>query len=115
MENFFYNDNFFSDIDTLMCYLDLDDEQSIIALENDWYIQVGLTTPRPIIQYNSYMLTGLVQDDDLSEDQEELETLRKILEKEINFDKINKLVPELCYLNGKTEMITKEYLLEYIK
>lgn len=123
MENFFIEENFFMDLDSLISHLDLDDDKSIEELEDDWSTEAELSNLEPIFQFNEKFLIDLIMEntdkwaDRWPEDDEDITAIqvRKAVKENINLTKLNEDLPKLYYPTGQFEEITKQDLLEYIK
>lgn len=117
MENFFFNGEFCHDFDSLIMKLTCDPEE----LPEDWQATIELTDHEHMMQFDSDTVVDLLVDhvtdsDRTSEDGDEVETVEKILKEKFNFDftEINAKMPKLHYVNGKTEVVTKADLIEFI-
>jgi len=120
MENFFYNENFCSDIESLMSDLDLDEDE-IQDLEDDWHVTCEETTLEKIfVIKKDFAVNAIMNQTETWEDRfpEECDDLFKriesAIEQSIDIEKMNNLLPELYYPNGKMFKITKKDLLDYI-
>ncbi|HWY09702.1 MAG TPA: hypothetical protein VN026_00180 [Bacteroidia bacterium] len=111
-ENFLYNDEFYTDLDQLIDYVE-DNECKIEDLEDDWEIEVELTAKEGIVKLDAKWITDKIDDERLSEDGDEIERATKILNKYVDFNLINELMPKLFYPSGEKVVLTKEDLLEY--
>lgn len=115
MENFFYNDEFYSDLDWLMDVLEID-ETSVHDLEDDWEIECYESTLEPLFRLDYEWIIDHIDEERWTEDAEESIKVKKILEKHINFDAINDEMPKLYYGNERKKFtITKADLIEYFK
>lgn len=116
MENFFYEDNFCSDINDLAQIFDID-EDNINELKDDWEVKVELSDLEPIFNVDAenlcQMLAGC-NEDRLSEDFDEESRVLMALKESIDFDKLKELLPKLYYPNGKFETITKSDLVSWL-
>lgn len=117
MENFFYNENFFSDLSELVDHLDID-ENSISELPEDWSITCEETTLEKVFvipkQFAVNAIVGLTEnwDDRLPGESESLHKQIEIaISDAIDIDKLNNGLPSLYYPNGKKFKITKSDLL----
>ena len=117
MENFFYNDNFYSDLDSFI-HENFDDEGEISELEdNKEYLCKG-STLEPIIPLSAKWIVNRIDDERFSENNndQECEKIISILDSNIDYEKINSLIPKLYYENTKDKFtITKQDLLNAIK
>ena len=111
MENFFYNDRFHMDFDTLIEDVEDNEDCEIKDLPDIWSISVELTKLEPVHKFGLRdidILIDNVYEDRLTEEGEELGTIRKILIENINFEKINSAIPTLYYPTGQF----KNYILK---
>lgn len=119
MDNFFYNDVFFTDIEDVMNYLDLD-EENIHQLPEDWQIECELTTEQPVFQLTHQMVVNAVYDatdryeDRVPEDETHFDKkVKDAIVKGIDIEKINNALPKYHYANGEKAFLTKKDLIEY--
>ncbi len=115
MENFFYEDNFCSDIDDFAKIFDID-EDNVNELKDDWAVKIELSDLEPIFNIDAENLCQLLADaneDRLSEDFDEEEKILKALKETIDFEKLKEALPKLYYPNNKFEIITKADLVEW--
>ena len=118
MENFFNNERFCTDIDSLCSDLDLDDE-SINELPDDWEIEVEMTTlEKMFVIKKEFAVDAIVRQTDKWEDRfpEESDDLFKQIEKAIgdalDIEKLNIGLPSLYYPNGIKAKIKKADLIQ---
>lgn len=122
MENFFYEETFHHDLDSLISGLDLDDDGAINELEENWEIEVEDTTLEKIfILKENFVVDAISESTDRWEDRfpedHDDRTYKKIqdaIKQGVNVEKINDLLPSLYYPNGQKYKITKADLLEYV-
>lgn len=121
MENFFIDDKFHMDLDSLITDLDLDDDGAIEALPEDWSIIAEETELQKIFTLTKEFVVDSIMDatdkweERFPEDVEDLyEKIKKSIGEGIDLDKMNASTPELYYPNGNTFEITKADLLEYV-
>lgn len=126
MENFFYGDKFHLDMSTLIEDLDLDsfddENKEIEALPDDWEIVVEETTiEKMFTMTEAFVVNAIVEETDMWEDRfpEEsddiFDKIKNAIKQSIDIEKLNSLLPELYYANGKKTKITKQDLLDYVK
>lgn len=118
MENFFYNEIFYSDLGELIDYLELEPE----TLEDDWIIVCEKTTLEKIfVMRKEFAVDAIVSQTDTWEDRfpEESDDLFKRIEKAISdaidIDKLNEGLPSLHYANGTKFHITKADIIDWCK
>ena len=115
MENFFFNDIFFSDIYELVEY-ECWEISDIESEPEDYVLNVELSCLEPIITLNSTKITERIDDERFSKNgiDREIDKINKILNEHIDFDKINNKIPKLYYKTGQIHSFTKSDLLEAI-
>jgi hypothetical protein len=116
MENFFYNDNFYSDMESFI-HENFEDESEIAELEDDKLFLCKGSKLEPILKLSAEWIAERIDDDRFSENNSdgEIEEISEILEKNIDYEKINSLMPKLYYENYKDKFtITKQDLLDQI-
>ena len=113
MENFFYDDRFFTDIEDLMTELDINKE-TISDLEDDWEITCEETTLEKIFVIKKEFATDAIVnqtdtwEDRFPEDSDNLfKQIKSAIENAIDIDKLNEGLPSLYYPNGKKFKIKK--------
>ena len=117
MENFFYNETFFSDIGDLVDLFDIN-KKNINELSDDWQVKVELSDLEPIFKIDADILCQLLGDaneERLSEDFNEEENVLKALRGNIDFDKLQEALPKLYYQNAISKTITKADLIALFK
>ncbi len=119
MENFFIDDNFCSDLEDLIRVCDLEDDNAIANLEEDWTCKIELTDLEPIFKVDAKKLCELLCDcneERLGEnfDNRDEEKLIKAITESCDFEKLKELLPKYYYPNRKFETITKADLIEYV-
>ena len=125
MENFFYHDIFHHDMSTLIEDLELadddDDVESIKKLPDDYFIIVqGTTLEKIFTMKEDFVVNAIVEQTDtweerFPEDSDDLfEKIKNAIKQSIDINKMNELLPELHYANGKKIKITKQDLLDYV-
>lgn len=116
MKNFFYGEYFFGDLDDLLFHLDATTKEDIENYPDDFKLEVELGVEEPFVQLSSKYIIDVVADKEeerLSESCDELSKLQEILDGNIDFDKINALIPRLYYAD-RTAVITKQCLLDWL-
>jgi hypothetical protein len=121
MENFFKEEEFCHDLDDVIRICDLEDDGAISELEEDWSIEVEESELQKIFTLKKeFVVNAIIEQTDtweerFPEDSDRLfEEIKKAVEQSIDIEKMNSLLPELYYPNGKKFTITKKELLEYI-
>lgn len=116
MENFFYNDNFYSDMESFI-HENFEDESEIAELDDDKLFLCKGSKLEPILKLSAEWIAERIDDDRFSENNSdgEIQEISEILEKNIDYEKINSLMPKLYYENYKDKFtITKQDLLDQI-
>jgi hypothetical protein len=113
MENFFIEETFHSDLESLIAWMDNTDVEE---LPDNWEQKVELSDLEPIFDVNVDNLCQMLADcneDRLNLDEEEYEekAIKKALSESIDFNKLNSLLPKYYYPNGKFAIITKQDLI----
>lgn len=116
MENFFYNENFYSDIQTLINSIDIEfNVDNANDLKDDWEIRVELTDLEPIFELDADSLCQLLADaneDRLTENFDEEQRVLAALKECIDFEKLKEKLPKLYYPNGKFMSLKKSDLID---
>lgn len=103
----YYNYNHYTDIQALA--EELSDDGSLNEIEND--IEVEETNLEPMFQFDANSITDNLDEERMSEDGDEVDEIRELIKKHVDFTKVNELMPKLWYPNGKKYKITKQQLL----
>jgi hypothetical protein len=110
MENFFYNDKFYSDLGELCDDLDLDDD-AIAALPDDWSIEATESKCEKIANITPQFIAQAIDDVRWPEDSDNVfDKVIKAL-KGIDYAAINAAMPELYYDTEKPFSIEKSDLI----
>jgi hypothetical protein len=116
MENFFYNDKFYRDIEELSEDLDdIQEENDIKELPEDYKIEVYKSSLEQIVYFDIDWFFDNIEIERYSEQRgdEEATQIQKALNSWINFDRLNSEIPQLYYPTREKVFITKEDLLKY--
>lgn len=115
MEYFIYNYHFYSELSECCDYNDWD-RGEIESFPDDFKLEVELSELAPIVQIDAEWITERISEDRFSEDRcdDEVSKIMKILNENIDFEKINALIPKLYYGNRKKHYFTKADLLEAV-
>lgn len=114
-ENFFYGEKFYSDLDELTDDIELYNEEDILALPDDYSLDCKYSRLEPIVTLSVDWIIEKISEDRLTEDGDELEEIGRVLSANIDFDKVNHLIPKLYYESKENFKITKVDLLEWIR
>jgi hypothetical protein len=113
MENFFIDEQFYTDIPALIA--DLEDVES---LPDDWSCTVELAELEPIFNIDIDRLCQWLADENeerLTDNEGEEDAVLEALRACIDFDKLAELLPRYYYPAEKFAKITKKDLLGYEK
>ena len=116
MENFFYKNDFYTDLEDFIEKV-FDDESEIADLDNDKLYLCKGSKLEPILSLSAEWIAERIDDDRFSENNSdgEIEEISEILESNIDYEKINSLMPKLYYENYKDKFtITKQDLLDAV-
>lgn len=113
MTNFFYNDQFYSDIEEFMIDLEID-EESIESMPDVYRCKKA--QEEPLFVLNADWILERIDEDRFSENNNERE-FQKIEEalKLIDFAKVNEKIPKLWYESYEKFEITKADLYEALR
>lgn len=111
MEKFFYDYEFYGDIEDIMFLFDFEDDCSNVP--DDWQIKCMEAKLEPVFQLTADWIYERIDEERFTEDGEEADAVFKLLEG-IDFRAVNEKMPRLYYPNPtKTFFLTKQDLLEY--
>lgn len=113
LDNFIYNDNFYSDISDLIDEME-SDGIDINELPEDYKIVCFNTETQPIEQFDAGWILERMDEERWPEDDDGrfYEKVRKIFNECIDFEKLNSMMPELHYPASSKFFITKNDLIE---
>lgn len=115
MKNFFYNENFYSDIQALINNIHIEfNVDNAKELKEDWQIRVELADLEPIFEVDADILCELLanqNEDRLTENFGEEQDVLAALNECIDFEKLKEKLPKLYYPNGKFMSLKKSDLL----
>jgi hypothetical protein len=115
MENFFYKDDFYRDLESFINE-NFENESEIYELEEDKLFLCLNGKLEPIFELSSEWIISRIDDERFSESNSdnELDKITKVLNG-LDFKKINNLIPKLFYENHKDRFaITKQDLINSI-
>ena len=115
MENFFYSDKFYSDLGELMDDLDLYEDEDVSKLPDDYSLDCKYSELEPIVTLSADWIGERIDEERFTEDGDEIEKIEKILSANIDFEKVNSLMPKLYYESIEKFKITKADMVEWIK
>jgi len=114
MENFFYQGDFYSDLESFIDE-NFPDVSEINELEDDKLFHCKGSKLESIISLSAAWITNRIDDDRFSENDSDSEwnKIKRILENNIDYEKINSLLPKLYYEDYKQSFtISKQDLLD---
>lgn len=121
MENFFYEDNFCSDLEDLMSNFDLYNKEDVEGLPDDWSINVMGTKPEKMFVLKERFFDDLADwlcdsyEERFPEDPDrKIGEIKAALMQCVDINKLNGLIPELHYPADNEFKITKSDLLNFI-
>lgn len=122
MTNFFYGEEFHSDLESLLYSLSLQNSEDVKNLDDDWSLEIQKSKLEKIFTLKKdFILNALLEitytwEERFPEKSDNLfDRIKNAFEQSIDFDNMNSLLPELYYPNGNFERITKNDLIEFIK
>lgn len=123
MENFFYSDTFYRDLEDLCDDISLYELTDVEALPDDWTLKVQESTLEKMFVLTDVMVAeAILQYTDRFEERfpeddngDCLNKLEKAIPQCIDIYKINEAVSSLYYPNGKFTFITKQEIIEFFK
>lgn len=98
IKDFFYDDKFYLKLEDLLNDLGIN-EKNIENLSEDWEIECNESNLETIEKFSSDWIVDRMNEDRFTENGYEIDEIIKILEDNINFEKINNLIPKLYYIN----------------
>jgi len=115
MENFFYDDKFYSDLGELMEDIDLFEKDDVLKLPDDYSLDCKGSKLEPIITLSPEWISERIDDERFSEDGDEIEKVEKALLASVDFEKVNSLLPKLYYVSREKVIITKADMLDWVE
>jgi len=117
MENFFIDENFYSEVEDYLIDLELEKED-VEKLPDDYQVKVNEAELQPIfVLKEQWIVDAICEQTDHFEERfpEEsdkvFEQIKTAIRKSIDVNKLNELLPKLYYPNGKKGILTKQDLL----
>lgn len=117
IENFFEDGNFYTDLEDFIYRVFDGEKEQIEELEDDKLFLCKGSRLEPILSLSAEWIAERIDDERFSENNSdrEIEEISKILESNIDYEKINSLMPKLYYENYKDKFtITKQDLLDAV-
>ena len=109
MRDFFVNGDFYLDLKEYCDYneIELDD------INDDDSLRVELSELEPVFQIHVEMLMGFIDEDRIND--YTCDDILKVLQDNIDFERINSLMPNLYYPNNKFHTFTREDFINALK
>ena len=117
MENFFEDGEFYTDLGDFIYKVFDGEEEQVRELEEDAVFECKGSKLEPIIDFSTQWITERIDDDRFSENNvdSEIDEIEKALNGNIDFEKINALIPKLYFVDRRNKFkITKKDLLEWV-
>jgi hypothetical protein len=111
MTNFFYNDYFYSELTELIDHEGWELED-VLCFDDDFTITANDARSEKIIKFDAEWITSQIEDRFPEDVENQFDQVYKIFNDNIDFKKINDLLPENWYMLKKTFKITKADLIE---
>lgn len=106
------DDNFFSEVQDISEHLEY---EFLVEQTDDFTVEAYECDLQFIVQLNGNCISeSAIDEKRLSEDGDEVEDIAKILNDNIDFDKINALMPKLWYSSNRKIIFTKAELIAEI-
>lgn len=106
------DDNFFDEIQDIAEHFGY---EFLIQQPVDFTMEAYECDLEFIIQLDGESISECIDDERLSEDGDEKEDVAKMLDANIDFDKINALMPKLWYPSNRKIVLTRDELINEIK
>ena len=114
MENFFIEDELYSNLEDLIDILCIDEVEE---LEDDWNIKVELSDFEPMFELDIEFIVNAITDkfeDRFPEDSDNaFKKIEEAIIGSVDLEKLNKMIPSLYYPNCDYRIITKQDLLDF--
>lgn len=113
MENFFIDENFYSDLSELIEHTS--DEEDLSDIDDDWSVVCNESKLEKVVTLSTDWIIRYIGEERFEEDGDTHEKVYDLLERRIDYEAINSRMPELYYPTRVKFTITKQDLLDYIK
>ena len=114
MENIFYIGNFYPEL-LLLCDDNEWDEDFLNSQPDDFEITVEGSQLEVFFDFSVAFITENIDEERMSESENEMDQTEQVLKDNIDFERINALLPKLYYADGSKYIITKKDLLEAVQ
>ncbi len=110
-EVFFWNDEFCYDLDKIFEYLE---EEYGKDIPDDWSDTIIEAELQPVFKISIDWIMDRINEERFDEEGKPWDKVVNVLNKYIDFDKINEEMPKLYYQTRKKVVITKQDLIDYV-
>lgn len=114
MENFFYEDKFYSDLEDLASDMEIY-EDTVQALPENWEITCMACESQKLVTLDADWIIERIDSERFPEESDRTEARLKKSLATIDFNKVNELIPSVWYPMDKDFKITKSDLVEHFK
>lgn len=114
MDNFFYDDEFYSELGDLLEDLEIGEDNAPL-LPDDYCLNCVASVKEPIFELNADWIGERIDEERFPEESEDISTrIQKVLNANIDFEKVNAALPKLYYPTKEKFKITKQNIIEYL-
>lgn len=113
MENFFYDDEFYTNIGHMMDDQDID--ETMEGIDDQWEIECVEGKLEPLVTLSVDWIMDRIDEERYTENGTESEKVYKLLKEHLDVTKVNELMPKLWYETRKKFTITKQDLIDWCK
>lgn len=118
MENFFVDENYYSDLDDFLIDHEIYDKEGVQLLDDNWQQKIELSKLEKIFVIDKKWIVEQIyncNEDRFPENPEIIDNkISEAISSSVDFTKLNSLLPELYYPSGEFEVLTKKHLLDYL-
>jgi hypothetical protein len=116
IENFFYEDTFFSDLDDLLMELEID-QDNVNRLNDDFQIKVELSEELLPFEPDAELIAEKIADhfDFRIPDEQSYEDVKKAIIESIDIEKLKEKLPKFMYPNNVFMTITNADLIKHFE
>ncbi len=119
MENFFIDENFYPDTESLLADIEINEKEDAEALPDDYKLRIEESSLEKVfVATEDWIVDTIIEatdqyDDRFPEEADHVfEEIKKAIRASIDVEKLNSLLPSLFYPNGKMSVLTKQDLLD---
>ena len=115
LENIFYNEKYYSELSEI-CEDNDWEKQDVENLKDDYSMEVFIAKQEPLTQLDANFIIERICEERFSENnvENEVDTIKKLLNENMDFEKINNEMPKLWYETRTRVHVTKQMLLEQV-